>query len=139
MKRGQSMEPMQHHNSSQSSGSKQPSSLPARIPAPPSLLPAVLHRLGLNRETLPVERLPAALAHPGGPVRASPITQLENMEKRVAIPLLQTALQDEHAAVRATAVSMLGKLGEYTFLLESQAGGWRLPAPTSLDARELRT
>ena len=113
------MEPMQHHNSSQSSGSKQPSSPPARIPAPPSLLPAVLHRLGLNRETLPVEQLSAALAHPDWSVRASAIYQLENIEKRMAIPLLQTALQDEHAAVRATAVSMLGKLGEYPILLGS--------------------
>lgn len=114
------MEPMQHHNSSQSAGSKQqPSSLPARVPAPPSLLPAVLHRLGLNRETLPVEQLSAALAHPDWSVRASAIHQLENMEKRIAIPLLQSVLQDEHAAVRATAVSMMGKLGEYAFLLES--------------------
>lgn len=86
------------------------------VHAPPSLLPTVLQRLGLDGEQQrpvftgdPV----AALQHPAWHVRAAAVRSLEKMGEYAPLEPLLAALEDEHPSVRAAAVYALSKLGTH--------------------------
>lgn len=84
--------------------------------APPSLMPAVLARLGLS-EPRPAlapspDMLKAALTDQDWTVRASAVQELANLRDQASFVLLLTALRDEDSAVRASAVRVLGQRGD---------------------------
>ena len=72
-----------------------------------SVLPIQIY-LGLGNATL-VSEAPT-LSHREWMVRVKAIRQLERLQEQAPIPLLITALEDEHQAVRATAARALGTL-----------------------------
>ncbi len=86
----------------------------ARVPS--SLLPTVLHRLGL----LPEQALPetslddviAPLKSDDWEVRIAAVRALEKLETADSVELLVSALDDEDGSVRAAAVHALGNAGK---------------------------
>jgi len=81
---------------------------------PSSLLPNVLHRLGLTPEQalseLSIDDLVAKLKSDDWNVRAAAVRALGKRDADVPIALLVSVLDDEDEAVRAAAVHVLGKV-----------------------------
>ena len=84
--------------------------------APPSLLPAVLSRLGLADEPVaqqvPLEVLLASLENDNWSVRVAAVRMLGKLGEHAPIEPLIAALKDEDGSVRAAAVRGLGLLGK---------------------------
>src|SRR5260370_11909292 len=86
--------------------------------APPSLMPALLARLGLDgsEQASPTSlaELRMALAHPMWTVRAKAVQDIERLSDADSWQLLLTVLEDEDPSVRASAVCVLGARGDRT-------------------------
>src|SRR5947207_13449569 len=86
------------------------------VQVPPSLLPAVLHRLGLPPDQAPseiaVDDLVANLKSDDWEVRVAAVRALGRLESGASIELLASALDDADRSVRAAAVYALGKVGK---------------------------
>jgi hypothetical protein len=95
------------HNEDNSRGTSRDTEIPS------SLLPNVLHRLGLVPEQalseLPFDDLVAKLKSDNWNVRAAAVRALGKREADVPMELLVPVLDDEDETVRAAAVHMLGK------------------------------
>lgn len=88
---------------------------PGELHPPPSLLPDLLRRLGLEKgqEAVPqVTNLVADLKHPAWYVRAAAVRELGKLGEQASPALILAALDDPHVSVRANAVLALGALGE---------------------------
>ncbi len=83
---------------------------------PSSLLPTVLHRLGLTPEQtlseLSLDDLVAKLKNDDWEVRVAAVRALEKLAVGTHVELLVSALDDEDGSVRAAAVHVLGNEGE---------------------------
>lgn len=83
---------------------------------PSSLLPTVLHRLGLTPEQtlseLSLDDLAAKLKNDDWEVRVAAVRALEKLAAGTQVELLVSALDDEDGSVRAAAVHALGNEGE---------------------------
>ncbi len=84
------------------------------LPEPPSRLPELLRRLGLDRN--PQDRpemssLLADLKDPAWYKRAAALQELAKRGEQVPLEALLSALEDEHVSVRANAVQALAQLG----------------------------
>ncbi len=83
---------------------------------PSSLLPTVLHRLGLTPEQtlseLSLDDLVAKLKNDDWEVRVAAVRALEKLAAGTHVELLVSALDDEDGSVRAAAVHVLGNEGE---------------------------
>src|SRR5207302_1588457 len=83
--------------------------------APPSLLPTVLHRLGLTPEQpqpeMSADELIAKLKSDDWTMRAAAVRALGKLETAAPVELLVSALNDKDATVRAAAVHVLGNMG----------------------------
>lgn len=94
---------------------EQPRSLDrAQVPAPPSLLPTVLQRLGLDGSqpsSLPLSILLARLNAAEWYRRAEALHQLAQQGQDVPLDPLVQALQDEHGTVRIAAIEALSTQG----------------------------
>lgn len=94
---------------------EQPRSLDrAEVPAPPSLLPTVLQRLGLDGSqpsSLPLSILLARLNASEWYRRAETLHQLAQQGQAVPLEPLVQALQDEHGTVRIAAIEALSTQG----------------------------
>lgn len=84
---------------------------------PPSLVPNVLHRLGLAPEQTPAEisaeEWIAKLKSGDWERRAAAVRALGRREHDVPVELLVSALDDEDESVRAAAVHALGNIGKW--------------------------
>src|SRR5258708_39804587 len=82
---------------------------------PSSLLPTVLHRLGLTPEQtlseLSLDDLAAKLKNDDWEVRVAAVRALENLAVGTPAELLVSALVHEEGAVHATAVHVMGNEG----------------------------
>jgi HEAT repeats len=93
---------------------------PARSPeatqVPPSLLPGVLHRLGLTpeqtRQEMSIEEAIIKLKSNAWEERVLALRLLEKRAAAVPVELLEAALEDEDSAVRAAAVHAMGCVGK---------------------------
>src|SRR5260370_3279324 len=96
----------------------------AQVPA--SLLPTVLHRLGLtpeqNLSELSLDDLAAKLKNDDWEVRVAAVRALEKMAGGTHVELLVSSLDDEDGSVRATAVQLLGDEGGRAALQQLVAG-----------------
>jgi hypothetical protein len=84
------------------------------VPAPPSLLPTVLQRLGLDGSLpsfLPLSTLLAGLNAPEWYWRAKALHLLAQQGQEVPLEPLLRALQDEHGTVRIAAIEALSTQG----------------------------
>lgn len=84
------------------------------LPLPPSRLPELLQRLGLERtpEDRPaMSRLLADLRDPAWYRRAAALRDLAKWGEQAPLEELLKALEDEHVSVRANAVQALAQLG----------------------------
>jgi hypothetical protein len=92
-----------------------PARSPEPLQVPPSLLPTVLHRLGLTPEQaqqeLSVEEVLVKLKSSGWEERARAVRLLGKLAT-APIELLEAALDDEDSAVRAAAVHAMGNIGQ---------------------------
>jgi len=83
---------------------------------PSSLLPTVLHRLGLTPEQtlseLSLDDLAAKLKNDDWEVRVAAVRALEKLAVGTQVELFVSALDDEDGSVRAAAVHALGNEGE---------------------------
>jgi hypothetical protein len=83
---------------------------------PPSLMPTVLHRLGLTPEQaqqeMSVEEAIAKLKSNEWEERAQAVRLLGKQTAVIPLELLESALEDEDGAVRAAAVHAMGNFGE---------------------------
>ncbi len=81
---------------------------------PSSLLPAVLHRLGLPREQAHVEpsfdEAKADLKSDDWEVRVAAVRTLEKLDTASSVSLIASALEDQDESVRAAAVHALGNI-----------------------------
>ncbi len=84
--------------------------------APPSLVPTLLARLGLDEPSsvpdISLEGLRKALATPDWTVRTGAVQSLANLSDRESFDLLLSALHDEDVSVRSAAVRVLGQRGD---------------------------
>src|SRR5215467_6894661 len=98
------------HNDDNRRGSSRDTEVPS------SLLPSVLHRLGLTPEqafsVLSFDDLVAQLKSDNWHMRAAAVRALGKREPGVPIELLVPALDDEDESVRAAAVHVLGKAAQ---------------------------
>lgn len=82
---------------------------------PPSRLPDLLQRLGLDQEqgqdALPVARLLADLDDGAWYRRAAAVRKLADLGEQAPLEALLKALNDPHVSVRANAVHVLARLG----------------------------
>ncbi len=87
------------------------------VQVPPSLVPNVLHRLGLTPEQtaseISVDDWIAKLKGGDWEVRAAAVRALGRLEHDVPVELLVSALDDEDGSVRAAAVHVLGHIGKW--------------------------
>ena len=86
----------------------------SEVPAPPSLLPTVLQRLGLDGSlpsSLPLSTLLAGLNAPEWYWRAKALHLLAQQRQEVPLEPLLQALQDEHGTVRIAAIEALSTQG----------------------------
>jgi len=91
-----------------------------RVQAPTTLLPNVLHQLGLTLEPYPVEvsseiavdDIVANLKDEDWRLRIAAVRKLASFGERVPVELLDAALEDEDSSVRAAAVHVLGCAGK---------------------------
>ncbi len=85
-------------------------------PAPDSLIPNVLARLGLGKVSVssdtPIEPLIADLRNPQWHVRMVAVKKLGMLGEKAPVDLLTAALDDENESVRVASVQALGALGE---------------------------
>src|SRR5260221_837249 len=102
------------HNEDNSRGSSRDAGVPS------SLLPNVLHRLGLTPEQalseLSFDDLVAKLKSDDWNVRAAAVRALGKRDAAVPIELLVPVLDDEDESVRAAAVHVLGKVARQASL-----------------------
>jgi len=102
------------HNEDNSRGSSRDAGVPS------SLLPNVLHRLGLTPEQalaeLSFDDLVAKLKSDDWNVRAAAVRALGKRDAAVPIELLVSVLDDEDESVRAAAVHVLGKIARQASL-----------------------
>jgi hypothetical protein len=90
-----------------------------RVLAPSTLLPNVLHQLGLTLESYPaevsseivVDDVITNLKNDDWRLRIAAVRKLEKLGERVPVELLESALDDEDSSVRAAAVRVLGCAG----------------------------
>lgn len=113
------------------------SNTPGHAQVPSSLLPTVLHRLGLTPEQASSE-LPARdwnedwkrLKSENWEERAAAVRALGQQETSASMELLLPALQDEDASVRAATVHVLGNLGMrvplHLFVLALSDADWHV-------------
>jgi hypothetical protein len=87
---------------------------------PPSLLPTVLHRLGLSPEqaqvVLSLNDVKASLEGDDWEVRIAAVRTLGRLDTPASMTLIATALDDPDASVRAAAVHTLGNVGKQSSL-----------------------
>src|SRR5581483_5724234 len=83
---------------------------------PPSLMPSVLHRLGLApeqvQEEMSVEDVIAKLKSENWEERVRAVRLMGKLEGIAPIELLESVLDDEHGSVRAAAVHAMGNVGK---------------------------
>src|SRR5438067_8107162 len=86
------------------------------VQLPPSLLPAVLHRLGLPPDQAPseiaVDDLVANLKSDDWEVRVAAVRILGKLDTGAPVELLASVLDDADGSVRAAAVHALGQVGK---------------------------
>jgi uncharacterized protein with WD repeat len=88
----------------------------SEVPAPPSLLPGIVQRLGLDGSIPPSLPLPSLLAGLNAPEwywRAKALHLLAQQAYAVPLEPLLRALQDEHASVRIAAIEALSTQGSH--------------------------
>jgi len=94
------------------------SSMNAQVPS--SLLPTVLHRLGLppeqTRAELSLDDAKASLNSDDWEVRIAAVRALGKMDSVTSVALIATALDDPDGSVRAAVVHTLGNIGKQSAL-----------------------
>ncbi len=90
----------------------------AEIQAPPTLLPNVLHLLGLTKEPyeksseIAVDDVVVNLRSDDWQIRIAAVRMLGKLGEHIPVELLDEALEDEDSSVRAAAVHVLGCIGK---------------------------
>jgi len=88
--------------------------LPVNAQVPPSLLPAILHRLGLSTEQARDEQsfddAKASLKSDDWEARIAAVRALGKLDTAASVALIASALDDQDGSVRAAAVHVLGNV-----------------------------